>query len=73
MIEEMFSIFQTLVVGLRVLNKDYTTIDCVKKIIRSLPKKWMPIVTALKVSKDLNNKTLKELISSIRSHKIELE
>lgn len=39
MIEEMFSRFLTLVAGLKVLNKVYTIIDHVKKIIRSLPKK----------------------------------
>jgi hypothetical protein len=37
-IEEMFSRFQTLVAGLRVLNKCYTTTDLVKKIIGSIPK-----------------------------------
>lgn len=38
MVEEMFSRFQTLVDGLKVLNKGYTIVDHVKKIIRSLPK-----------------------------------
>lgn len=73
MIEEMFSRFQTLVDGLKVLNKAYTTSDHVKKIIRSFPKKWIPMVTTIKVSKYLNKITLKELISSLRSHEIELE
>jgi hypothetical protein len=72
-IEEMFSRFQTLVAGLEVLNKGYTTVDHVKKIIRSLPQKWRPMVTALKVSRDLNNTTLEEIISSLRSYEIELE
>lgn len=73
MIEEMFLIFQTLVSGLKVRKKGNTTSDHVKKIIRSMPKKWKPMVTALKVSKDLNKTTLEELISSMRSHDIELE
>ena len=38
-VETMFSRFQTLVAGLKVLNKGYSTTDHVKKIIRSLPKK----------------------------------
>ena len=50
----------------------YSTTDHVKKIIRSLPKKWRPMVTALKLAKDLNKVTLEELISSLRSHEIEL-
>src|ERR1044072_5912134 len=61
-VETMFSIFQMLVAGLRVLDKGYSTADHVKKIIRSLPKKWRPIVTALKVAKDLNSISLEELI-----------
>src|SRR5580765_387532 len=53
-VETMFSRFQMLVARLRVLDKGYSTADHVKKIIRSLPAKWRPMVTALKVSKDLN-------------------
>ena len=37
-IETMFSRFQTLVVGLKVLDKGYSTADHIKKIIRSLHK-----------------------------------
>lgn len=73
MIEEMFSRFQTLVVGLKVLNKGYTTADNVNKIIKSLPKKWRLMVTTFKVSRNLNNTTLEELVISLRSHKIGLE
>lgn len=72
MVEEMLSKFQTLVAGLKVLNKCYTTTDHVKKIIRSLPKKWRPMMTAIKVSKDLNKTTLEELISSMRSLEVKL-
>jgi len=72
-VEVMFSRFQTLIAGLKVLDKGYTTADHVKKIVRSLPKKWRPMVTALKLSKDLNNISLEELVSSLRSHEIELE
>lgn len=73
MIEEMFLRLKTLVVGLKVLNKDYTTSDHVRKIVRNLPKKWRPVVTSLKVLNFLNNTTLEELISSLRSHEIEFE
>ena len=72
-VETMFSRFQMLVAGLRVINKGYSTADHVKKIIRSLPVKWRPMVTALKLAKDLNNTSLEELISSLRSHEIELQ
>src|ERR1044072_6853562 len=67
-VETMFSRFQMLVAGFRVLDKGYSTSDHVKKIIRNLPAKWRPMVTALKVAKDLNSISLEELISSLRSH-----
>ena len=56
-IEVIFSRFQTLVVRLKVLDKGYTTTDHVKKIIRSLPKKWRLMVIALKLSnfKNISN------------------
>jgi hypothetical protein len=53
-VEVIFSRFQTLVARLKVLDKGYTTTNHVKKIIRSLPKKWRLMVTALKLSKDMN-------------------
>ncbi|MCI34336.1 serine/threonine protein kinase SRPK1, partial [Trifolium medium] len=46
-IETMFPRFQTLVFELQVLKKCYTTTDHVKKILRSLPPKWRPKVTAI--------------------------
>src|SRR3954469_15116634 len=72
-IEAMFSRFQTLTAGLRVLDKGYTKADHVKKIIRSLPRRWGPMVTAFKISKNMNEVSLEELISSLRSHEIELD
>src|SRR4051812_24619530 len=72
-IDDILLRFQTLVVGLKVLNKGYTMADHVKKIVKSLPKKWRPMVTTLKVSKDLNITTLEELVSFIRSREIKLE
>src|ERR1044072_3102571 len=72
-VETMFSRFQMLVAGLRVLDKGYSTSDHVKKIIISLHAKWRPMVTSLKMEKDLNKISLEELISSLRSHELELQ
>ena len=69
-VKTMFSRFQMLVAGLKVVNKGYSTTDHVKKIIRSLPKKWRPMVTALKLENDLNNISLEELVISLRSREI---
>lgn len=72
-VDKMFLRFQTLVAELNVLDKGYSTVGHVKNIIRSLPKRWRHMVTALKLFNDLNNTTLEELVSSLRSHEIMLE
>src|SRR4051812_1522757 len=69
----MFSRFQTLTAGLRVLDKGYTKAGHVKKIIRSLPRRWGLMVTAFKIAKNMNEVSLEELISTLRSHEIELD
>lgn len=50
-VENMFSRFQNLVAGLNILDKGYSTADHVNKIIRSLPKRWRPMVTAPKLKR----------------------
>src|SRR4030065_1042305 len=69
-IESMFTRFQTLVSGLQVLKKSYTTPDHVKKILRSLPAKWRPKVTTIEEARDLNNLSLENLISSLKCHEL---
>ncbi|KAK2354319.1 hypothetical protein QL285_091854 [Trifolium repens] len=71
-IETMFSRFQILVSGLQVLDKSYTEVDHVRKVLRSLPPKWRPKVTAFQESKDLDTISLESLISSLKSHEMEL-
>ena len=46
-IEDMYSRFQTLVYGLQILKKSYVASDHVNKIIRILPARWRPKVTAI--------------------------
>src|SRR4030043_770616 len=69
-IDAMFSRFQILVSGLQVLKKSYTTADHVKKILRSLPVKWRPKVTAIEEARDLNALSLENLISSLKCHEL---
>ncbi|XP_073219731.1 uncharacterized protein [Cicer arietinum] len=71
-IEIIFSKFQTLILGLKVLEKNYTIVDHAKKILRSLPSKWRPKITIIQEAKDFNTLKLEELISSLKSHEIEL-
>ena len=71
-IKTMYSRFKTLGVGLQVLNKSYIVLNHVKKIIKSFPTRLRPKVTAVQEANDLNKISLKNLISSIKSHEIEL-
>jgi hypothetical protein len=68
----MFARFQTLVSGFQVMKKRYIVPDHVKKILRSLPAKWTPKVTAFQKAKNLDEVTSESLISSLRSHEMEL-
>jgi len=71
-IEEMYSRFQTLVSGLQILKKSYVASDNVSKILRSLPARWRPKVTAIEEAKDLNTLSVKDLVSSLKVHEINL-
>jgi hypothetical protein len=71
-IEEMYSRFQTLVSGLQILKKSYVASDHVSKILRSLPARWRPKVTAIEEAKDLNTLSVEDLVSSLKVHEISL-
>jgi len=71
-IEQMYSRFQTLVSGLQILKKSYVSYDFVSKILRSLPARWRPKVTAIEEAKDLNTLSVEDLFSSLNVHEIGL-
>jgi len=71
-IEEMYSRFQTLVFGLQILKKSYVASDHVSKILRSLPARWRPNVTAIEEAKDLNTLSVEDLVNSLKVHEISL-
>jgi len=71
-IEQMYSRFQTLVSGLQVLKKSYVASNHVSKILRSLPARWRPKVTAIEEAKDLNALSVEDLFSSLKVHEISL-
>lgn len=58
--------------GLQILNKSYTTLDHLKKILRSLPAKYRPKVTAIQEAKYLNTLSLEGLVRNLKSYEIEL-
>ena len=71
-VEQMYSRFQTLVSGLQLLKKSYVASDHVSKILRSLPARWRPKVTAIEEAKDLNTLSVDDLVSFLKVHEISL-
>ena len=72
-ITAMYSWFQTLVSGLLILKKSYVASDLVSKILRSLPARQRPKVTAIEEAKDLSTLSVEDLISSLKVHEISLD
>jgi len=71
-IEEIYSRFQTLVSRLQILKKSYVASDHVSKILKSLPARWRPKVTAIKEAKDLNTLSVEDIVSSFKVHELSL-
>jgi predicted transcriptional regulator len=58
--------------GLKVLKKSSIVSEHIEKILRSLPDRFRPKVRTIQEAKDLNKLSLENLISSLKSHEIEL-
>ncbi|XP_043692999.1 uncharacterized protein LOC122643445 [Telopea speciosissima] len=71
-ISSMFLRFTNITNKLKGLGKTYTKSENVRKILRSLPPKWRPKVTAIKEAKDLDNVSLDELLGSLLTPEVEL-
>ncbi|CAI0409432.1 unnamed protein product [Linum tenue] len=67
-IQEMYSRFTVLINKLRGLGRSFQSKDLNRKILRSLPKDWLPKRTAIEEAKDLNTLSIDELIGSLLSH-----
>ncbi|CAL1413172.1 unnamed protein product [Linum trigynum] len=67
-IHEMYSRFTVLINKLKGLGKTYLLKDLNRKILRSLPKQWLPKRTAIEKARNLNTLSIDELIGSLLSH-----
>jgi len=54
------------------LKKSYVASDHLSKILRSLPARWRPKVTAIKEAKDLNTLSVEDLVNPLKVHEISL-
>ncbi|GAV63138.1 UBN2 domain-containing protein, partial [Cephalotus follicularis] len=72
-ISGIFVRFTNIINSLQSLNKCYTNSEMVRKILRCLPKSWMPKVTAIEETKDLNTLPLEELLGSLMTHEMTIK
>ncbi|XP_057999048.1 uncharacterized protein LOC131177895 [Hevea brasiliensis] len=72
-ISEMYDRFVEIIGGIKSLGKTFTNEELVKKILRSLPKEWLPKVTSLKDSKDLSKVQLDELLGNLIDYEVTLK
>ncbi|CAN1853270.1 Retrovirus-related Pol polyprotein from transposon TNT 1-94, partial [Linum perenne] len=71
-ISAMYDRFNLIVSKLKHLGKKLDRADLVRKILRSLPREWMPKITAIEEAKDLSVLSLENLIGSLISHEVVL-
>ena len=71
-IQSMFGCFQTILNELRSLGRTFDNYDHIDNILRSLSRKWRPQVTALRALKNLDTRSLEELVGTIKVHEQEL-
>ena len=72
-ISVMFTRFTDITNGLKSLGRMYLNVDLIQKILRSLPDKWDPKVTAIQEAKDLSTLTLDELMGSLITHELTMQ
>ncbi|GAV64971.1 zf-CCHC domain-containing protein/UBN2 domain-containing protein, partial [Cephalotus follicularis] len=71
-IKTMFTRFTNITNALQALDKVYTNSEMVRKILRCLPRIWMPKVTAIEEAKDLNTLPLEDLLGSLMTHELSI-
>ncbi|GJR04230.1 retrovirus-related pol polyprotein from transposon TNT 1-94 [Tanacetum coccineum] len=68
-----FARFNTIIISLKALDESFLSRNHVRKILRALPTKWHPKVTAIEESKDLSTLPLNELIDNLKVYEVVLE
>ena len=71
-ISETSTRFTNIVNCLKALGKIYTNQENVRKILRSLPKKWEAKMTVISEARDLKVLTLEELFGSLMTYELEM-
>ncbi|GAV79200.1 zf-CCHC domain-containing protein/UBN2 domain-containing protein, partial [Cephalotus follicularis] len=69
----MFSRFTNIINALQALDKTYSNSEMVRKILRCLPRSWIPKVTAIEEAKNLNLLPLEDLLGSLMTHELSMQ
>ncbi|GAV67438.1 zf-CCHC domain-containing protein/UBN2 domain-containing protein, partial [Cephalotus follicularis] len=59
--------------ALQALDQTYSNSEMVKKILRCLPRSWMPKVTVMEEAKNLNVLPLEYLLGSLMTHELSMQ
>ena len=70
---EMFTRFTDIINGLKSLDKIYTNVKMIRKILSCLPRSSGPKMTTIEKPKDLIKISLDELLGSLMTHEITLD
>ncbi|GAV73878.1 zf-CCHC domain-containing protein/UBN2 domain-containing protein, partial [Cephalotus follicularis] len=65
--------FSNIINALQALDKTYSNSEMVRKILRCLPKLWMPKVTAIEEGNNLNILPLEDLVGSLMTHELSMQ
>ncbi|GAV65017.1 UBN2 domain-containing protein [Cephalotus follicularis] len=72
-ISSMYIRLTNIINSLQALKKIYPNNELVRKILRCLPKSWMPKVIAIEEAKNLNEQPLEELIGPLMTHEMTIK
>ncbi|KAK8949031.1 hypothetical protein KSP39_PZI004938 [Platanthera zijinensis] len=72
-IDSIYTRFTKIVNESKVLGKNFSNGDLVRKILRSLPSKFNLNVTAISESHDLNTLQIESLVENLKTHEVELK
>ncbi|GAV60365.1 UBN2 domain-containing protein, partial [Cephalotus follicularis] len=65
--------FTNIINALQALDKTYSNNEMVRKILRCLPRTWMPMVTTIEEAKNLNILALEDLLGSLLTHELSMQ
>ncbi|GAV60363.1 UBN2 domain-containing protein, partial [Cephalotus follicularis] len=65
--------FTNIINALQALDKTYSNSEIVRKILRCLPKSWIPKVLAIEEAKNLNILPLEDLLGSLMTYELSIQ